>query len=259
MHLNFWKAPVRIGSAVDLMVPEKNLKFIQNQLRNNDILFDVIIEDVEKLIIQRERKSKEGDDFNRRFRDESSSGQPLYDFHSYGSYTQMIAWMRALARKYPNIVQYISVGRSHEGRSIDGLEIGTKNNRKRVFWIDGGIHAREWAAPHTALFFIYQLVTRYGNDPNITRYVNDLTWVIIPCLNPDGYEFTRSSTNPNVRLWRKNRSPTHCIKDQYGRNRCCKGVDLNRNFDFHFKESGSSDDPCSEIFQGNGAFSEPES
>lgn len=38
-----------------------------------------------------------------------------------------------------------------------------------------------------------------------------------------------------VRLWRKNRAPTHCIRDQWGRERCCKGVDLNRNFDFHFK------------------------
>ncbi|VDM22977.1 unnamed protein product [Wuchereria bancrofti] len=61
-----------------------------------------------------------------------------------------------------------------------------------------------------------------------------------------------------VRLWRKNRSPFVCEKDQWGRNRCCRGVDLNRNFDFHFKESGSSDDPCAEIYQGKAPFSEPE-
>ncbi|EJW79307.1 hypothetical protein WUBG_09783, partial [Wuchereria bancrofti] len=136
--------------------------------------------------------------------------------------------------------------------------IGGNNQSKRVFWIDGGIHAREWAAPHTALYFIHQLTSKYGYDKQITKYVDELTWVIIPCLNPDGYEFTRSSTNPNVRLWRKNRSPFVCEKDQWGRNRCCRGVDLNRNFDFHFKESGSSDDPCAEIYQGKAPFSEPE-
>uniref|UniRef100_A0A915MS58 Peptidase M14 carboxypeptidase A domain-containing protein n=1 Tax=Meloidogyne javanica TaxID=6303 RepID=A0A915MS58_MELJA len=129
----------------------------------------------------------------------------------------MVAWMRALAKQNPKFVQFISIGKSHEGRGIEGLEIGSRGFRKRAFWIDGGIHAREWAAPHTALYFIHQ-----------------------------------------IRLWRKNRSPTHCVRDQWGRNRCCKGVDLNRNFDFHFKESGSSDDPCSEIYQGKHAFSEPE-
>lgn len=78
------------------------------------------------------------------------------------------------------------------------FQIGGGDKTKRVFWIDGGIHAREWAAPHTALYFIHQLTSKYGRDPEITNYVNRLTWVIVPCLNPDGYEFTRSSTKPNV-------------------------------------------------------------
>lgn len=31
--------------------------------------------------------------------------------------------MRALARRYPNILQFISIGKTHEGRSIEGLEV----------------------------------------------------------------------------------------------------------------------------------------
>uniref|UniRef100_A0A7E4VCU7 ShKT domain-containing protein n=1 Tax=Panagrellus redivivus TaxID=6233 RepID=A0A7E4VCU7_PANRE len=257
MHLNFWKAPVNVNNAVDVMVSETRLTNLKDALAKRNLPYTIIIEDVEKLIIQRERKELKSGDFDRRFRDDRN--EPLYDFHSYGSYAQMEAYMRSLARKYAKFVQFISIGKTHEGRSIDGLEIGTRGHKKRVFWIDGGIHAREWAASHTALFFIHQLTSKYGRDANITSYVDDITWIIVPCLNPDGYEFTRSSTNPNIRLWRKNRSPTACLRDQWGRNRCCKGVDLNRNFDFHFKESGSSDDPCSEIYQGTGPFSEPES
>ncbi|PIO63621.1 shTK domain protein, partial [Teladorsagia circumcincta] len=105
---------------------------------------------------------------------------------------------------------------------------------------------------------LFQLTSRYDTDPTIKSLLEEITFVIVPCVNPDGYEFTRSSTNPHIRLWRKNRSQMQCRKDSWGRNRCCRGVDLNRNFDFHFKESGSSDDPCSEIYQGTGAFSEPE-
>jgi hypothetical protein len=37
------------------------------------------------------------------------------------------------------------------------------------------------------------------------------------------------------------------------------GVDLNRNFDFHWGETGASTEPCEEIYQGSSPFSEPES
>lgn len=39
------------------------------------------------------------------------------------------------------------------------FQIGNPINRtdKRIIWIDGGIHAREWAAVHTALYFIDQV------------------------------------------------------------------------------------------------------
>lgn len=32
-----------------------------------------------------------------------------------------------------------------------------RDNNKRAFWIDGNIHAREWASSHTALYFINQV------------------------------------------------------------------------------------------------------
>ncbi|VDN43966.1 unnamed protein product [Gongylonema pulchrum] len=35
------------------------------------------------------------------------------------------------------------------------------------------------------------------------------------------------------------------------RQRCCQGVDLNRNYDWHFGVEGSSTNPCSEIYQVN--------
>ena len=39
----------------------------------------------------------------------------------------------------------------------------------------------------------------------------------------------------------------------------CKGVDLNRNFGYHWGGYGASNDPCKETFRGPSAFSEPES
>ncbi|KAI6182509.1 ShKT domain-containing protein [Aphelenchoides bicaudatus] len=230
-------------------IPHKHEQFAYlEQLEHNatELNINFWTSPVRLLIIERERKIKKKNDFNRRFRDDVLLDEPeaetRYDFSKYGNYTTMTNWMRALARRYPNILQFISIGKSHEGRSIEGLEIGTKNKSKRAA-------SMQESGP---------LASRYGRDQNITNYVNEITFVIIPCLNPDGYEFTRSSTNPNVRLWRKNRSPVRCDLDQWNRQRCCRGVDLNRNFDFHFGETGSSNDICSEIYGGQGAFSEPE-
>jgi len=38
----------------------------------------------------------------------------------------------------------------------------------------------------------------------------------------------------------------------------CDGVDLNRNWDWHWAESSASHDPCDDTFAGPHAFSEPE-
>lgn len=50
-------------------------------------------------------------------------------------------------------------------------------------------------------------------------------------------------------MWRKNR----------GKGKLCDGVDLNRNFDFHWSQTGASNYECSSTYAGVKAFSEPES
>ncbi|KAI6241272.1 ShKT domain-containing protein [Aphelenchoides fujianensis] len=161
-EINFWTAP-RLHSAVDMMLEAAKMGDLRTGLRDSaQIESTVIIEDVERLIIARERKTPKNADFNRRFRDErpdDEEGEPVprYDFNRYGSYTDMTGWMRALARRYPAILQS---GRKEETSGSCGST----------------------------------LTSKYGRDPNITNYVDQLTFVIIPNLNPDGFEFSRSST-----------------------------------------------------------------
>lgn len=61
------------------------------------------------------------------------------------------------------------------------------------------------------------MVTQYDIDPQIKGFVDDLDWYITPLLNPDGYEYSRSSTDPEIRLWRKNRSPKVCTQVRSGK------------------------------------------
>ncbi|KRZ90588.1 Carboxypeptidase B [Trichinella sp. T8] len=181
---------------------------------------------------------------------------PYFDISVYHSYSEIQNYMRNLEKQYPHIAKVHTIGYTHENREINLIQIGRFYSSQPAIWIDAGIHAREWIAPSTALYIINYLVTRYDFDMEVQKYVNGLTWYILPVVNPDGYEFSRSSLNPRVRLWRKNRSPANCqpFRNSY----CCRGVDLNRNFDFKWNQQGGSQDPCQETYSGRSAFSEPE-
>ncbi|XP_066265945.1 carboxypeptidase A2-like [Branchiostoma lanceolatum] len=149
--------------------------------------------------------------------------------------------------------------------------------------MDAGVHAREWITPATALYFIHQLVTRYGHDQTVTDLLEKLDWYVAPVINADGYIYSWS--HPARRLWRKstayynstcadgNGDPTSsctctgddrdrnctCEKTSTARNCTCLGVDLNRNWDVRWGGPiGSSTDPCSDVYRGRSPESEPE-
>lgn len=70
-----------------------------------------------------------------------------------------------------------------------------------------GIHAREWVAPAMALYLINRLVS----DPEArNRELNGIDWYVLPVVNPDGYEFTRSS--PEVRRNHNYNTKASCDK-----------------------------------------------
>lgn len=260
-HLNFWKEPSREGVPVDVMVAPKFQGQFEDLLKERKLGYKITIEDVQKLIEERERHpTKEETSFEQeKMRDDSDGDGPRYDYTHYYPYEHMRLYMREIEKRYPDMAKVYTIGFSVEGRPIEMIKIGsplTKRGKKAI-WIDGGIHAREWPASTTAIYFMEQLATKYGKDPLITQYVNELNWYITPLLNPDGYEYSRSSTDPDIRLWRKNRSLNTVACGN--RAKCCMGVDLNRNFDFHWGETGASTDPCEEIYQGSAPFSEPES
>merc|ERR1711874_209987 len=82
---------------------------------------------------------------------------------------------------------------------------------------------------------------------NETTFIDDLNFHILPSANPDGYMYSRE----HDRMWRKTRS-------DYGSIFLCKGVDPNRNWDYHFAESGASNNKCTDTYHGPEAFSEVE-
>jgi len=96
------------------------------------------------------------------------------------------------------------------------------------------------------MYITHHLLSNYGTNPQVTKYLDEVEFTIVPMVNPDGYEYSWTTN----RLWRKNRKRN---------NDGSYGVDLNRNWNDHWGGAGSSSDPRSDIYHGTGPFSEPES
>ncbi len=174
-----------------------------------------------------------------------------------GHYTlaEMEAILDALHQQYPNLCSAKqSIGTSIQGRNIWAVKIsdnvGTDENEPEVYY-DAVHHAREPLSMTTTLQFMSELLDGYGNDPEATLIVDERELWFVPCVNPDGYEYNRS-TNPNGGgMWRKNRR----------NNGGSFGVDLNRNYSTGWSapNGGNSTNPTSDTYRGPSAFSEPES
>ncbi|MCA8958046.1 MAG: hypothetical protein KDC87_18365, partial [Planctomycetes bacterium] len=128
-----------------------------------------------------------------------------------GHYTlaQMEAILDAFHTNYPNLCSAkISIGRSIEGRDLWMVKISDNvqidENEPEVFF-DALHHAREPLSMETTLLFMDELLDGYGKDPEATFLIDNRELYFVPCVNPDGYEYNRS-TNPNGGgMWRKNR------------------------------------------------------
>jgi hypothetical protein len=67
-----------------------------------------------------------------------------------------------------------------------------------------GTHAREWITITTVMYVLDQLMALPATD----TLRKSFDWYIIPVVNPDGYEYARTSD----RFWRKNRRPLSALQ-----------------------------------------------
>lgn len=180
-----------------------------------------------------------------------------FGFGSMGGYytlAEVYQRLDSMYLLYPNIItQKFQVGTTIENRPIYAVKISDNPNiaetEPQVFY-NSLIHAREPAAMMAVMYYMYYLLENYGTDPEVTYLVNNREIYFMPVVNPDGYEYNRS-TNPNGGgMWRKNRR----------NNGGSFGIDLNRNFGYQwgYNNTGSSGTPSSETYRGTAPFSEPE-
>jgi hypothetical protein len=206
---------------------------------------------------------------------EPSAAQPalLGPAAHYPSYARVGERLAELQEKYPDLCERISLGQSHEGREIWALRLGNLSHEtpaldKPGIVITGCTHAREWATLAVPMATAEHLLSTYASDEQSReRLDNSVIW-LVPLVNPDGYEFSRSTDL----MWRKNRrtSPEANNSDKVG-------VDLNRNYSDGKPENAKlfrspydqphltvddphacSDSPAQPTYRGPAPASEPE-
>jgi murein tripeptide amidase MpaA len=163
-----------------------------------------------------------------------------------------------------------------EGRTCRAIRIHHGPAAVTGVYFLGGVHAREWGSSDILVNFVKLLTAAYRAGTGISQggmsleagkvaeIVDNLDVVVFPQANPDGRHYSMT-VDP---MWRKNRRPVghsdpHCAAG--GGNG--PGVDINRNYDFLWDFPSlfspqapvqTSTDPCSEVYRGPSAGSEPE-
>ncbi|GAB0495482.1 hypothetical protein MMPV_006784 [Pyropia vietnamensis] len=169
-------------------------------------------------------------------------------YTAYRSLTAIQDRMAGLAADYPALARTIRIGTSARGRPLTALIVGnTPPDAPVRIAVLGLQHAREWVAGLVPLYAAEMLVRGARDHLDLAAFLARVQLLFIPVVNPDGFVHTVTTD----RLWRKNRS---------GDRHACPGVDLNRNWakDWGGPHATSTDDPCSAVYTGPAAFSEPE-
>ncbi len=265
----------QLGIAIDHGEIKQNTWYITDlseqdllKLQANGFSYDVIIDDVSKYYEKRawqDFNTKENDD-DRNDCANATGGSNTFDpavptnfnlgsMGGYLTYAEFLAELDEMANLYPNLITTkapISTFTTWEGRPIYWLKISDNpnvdENEKEVLYTSIH-HAREPNSLMQTIFYMWYLLENYGTNPEVTYLVDNTEMYFVPMINPDGY-VQNETTNPNGGgMHRKNKRNVGTTNP---------GVDLNRNYGYHWNEAGTSPDVNNDTYAGPNAFSEPE-
>lgn len=124
-------------------------------------------------------------------------------FDHYYTYDQMVEAIKKLHAAYPELSEIEVVGKSEENRDIWAITINNpetgKHKEKPGVYVDGNIHGNEIQATEVCLYFANMLLTKYGENEEITELIDKNAYYIIPSVNVDGrYHFFEDPNTPST-------------------------------------------------------------
>jgi parallel beta-helix repeat protein len=223
---------------------------------------------------------------------------PWGDWKHYHNYTEIMNTLLFLNESLPNVVDVFFIGKSWGSRDIYCIRLTNETNTRpkpKLLFV-GYHHARELISAELPLYFAVEAATKFGINETITYMLNYSEIYIIPALNVDGFEavsqneWQRKNIHPfdedgdglldedppddedgdgyieDLFYW--DGTNYYFIRwegldddgDGLPNEDWIGGVDLNRNYGYHWDaqcQSGSPN-PWNEDYRGPAPFSEPE-
>ena len=200
------------------------------------------------------------------------------------------AELKDLAAKNPNLVKLFTMPeKTYGGKDVLGIEITenvARNDGKPAFFNMGVHHAREWPAGELSMEWAIELINGYKKgDARATRIVKNERNIVVPIVNADGFEASRTAGELAGQGGGRDESVDDtaylvagaATGGEYRRKNCrlpddsaagnCttsvglaeNGVDPNRNYGGLWGGPGADTNPLTQSYRGPGPFSEPES
>ncbi|MGM0496591.1 MAG: M14 family zinc carboxypeptidase, partial [Bacteroidota bacterium] len=147
--------------------------------------------------------------------DMATTVEEMSNWDKYPTYDVYVQMMNDFADDYPDIASLQNIGTTLDGRDLLVLKISDNVDQQEdepEFFYTSTMHGDETAGFVFMLRFIDSLLTNYGEDPEITDYLDNIAIYVNPNANPDGTYQDDNSTVSGATRGNAN------------------GVDLNRNF-----------------------------
>jgi carboxypeptidase T len=185
-------------------------------------------------------------------------GGGIPGFPCYRTVEETFATAQGIVTTYPNLATWTDIGDSWEKGQAGGnpgydvmvlkLTNSATPGPKPKLIVNAAIHAREYTTAELVTRFAELLVADYGNNADVTWFLDHQEVHLVLQANPDGRKHAEMG-----QLWRKNTHPVGCGDPNSW------GIDLNRNYPYNWGCcGGSSGSGCSETYRGPSAASEPE-
>ena len=129
-------------------------------------------------------------------------------FDHYYTYDEIVTALKALNQAFPELTKLEVVGKSEEDRAIYAMTVNNPKTgnalEKPGIYVDGNIHGNEIQGGEISLYLINYLLTKYGENEDITKLVDKKCFYVVPMVNVDGrYHFfadpNTSSSNRGLR------------------------------------------------------------
>ncbi|MEO8210069.1 MAG: M14 family metallopeptidase, partial [bacterium] len=242
-----------IAKGIELVINQEEI----SRIKNTGISYEIKIQNLDYQYQNRKAPSQQ--EMKNSFDILSQNNIQGFSYGSMGgyyTYAEVMQKLDSMRIQYPNLISVKqNLGLTHENRAVWAVKISdnpdiNESTTEAPIYYDALHHAREPQSMAGLMYYMYWLLENYGTNPEATYLVNNREIFFVPVANPDGYVYNQTTDPNGGGFWRKNRS---------NNGSGCFGVDLNRNYNYGWgNNNGSSDDPCSDIYRGPSAGSEPE-